>query len=249
MAEKTKRGTIPAITIDRDFIERLGIICEQEVEQRISDFKALEKRTDEKDRWRLNEPHYSVKYTLHEKNGDVSFETYKELIATNLLPRNVQGLSLSIYHYSKPYVEVYLRVVADPSTFGWMVIPASYQLSSANEGNLLKIDSELRALFSEYKTNYHPFLHYGNMLLIPFLLSLSAGVIAGVIFSRYLGELQLLSLGLGFSVYCMIMSYIKWAYPFYEFNLSNSAGIKRDFRLSIWGIILGVVAGAFFVFL
>lgn len=201
MNAKTKRGKIPSIKIDKEFLEKFGSVLESEVKERniLADKKneaeILVKqkeinsrtyyKTDEdklaaiqemKDNvLRYGSPHVSVQYSIDAKDEDLTFPSIQDFIDTKFFPEKINSFSARVSHYGNTeYVDVSVRM-----SQRWYGITAEYNLSSVDGGRLLKIEDELKKTFrdsvTEYKSVLYPIVNQPFLIirLVSFLFSLA----------------------------------------------------------------------------
>lgn len=196
----TKRGKIPSIKIDREFIEKLGSVLESEVKERnilankkneaeilvkekeinsrtfyITDDEKLAAIQKMKDSVLLyGSPYISVQYSIDAKDEDLTFPSVQDFIDTKFFPEKITSFSARVSHYGKTeYVDVSVRMSQH-----WYGITAEYNLSSIDGGRLLKIEDGLKKVFrdsvTEYKSVLYPIINQPYLIvrLLSFLFSL-----------------------------------------------------------------------------
>jgi hypothetical protein len=201
MNAKTKRGKIPSIKIDKEFLEKFGSVLESEVKERniLADRKNEAEilvrqkeiysrayyKTDEdklaaiqemKDSvLRYGSPHVSVQYSIDAKDEDLTFPSIQDLIDTKFFPEKINSFSARVSHYGNTeYVDISVRMSQQ-----WYGITAEYNLSSVDSGRLLKIEDELKKTFrdstTEYKSVLYPVINQQFLIirLVSFLFSLA----------------------------------------------------------------------------
>lgn len=255
----TKRKTVPSIMIDKDFIQKFGIILESEINVRklLAESEAREviiKREDEikrstyykeddksqviaemrKHEEYMHTPHVSVVYALStDDNETIEFNSADDILNSNLLPKNIRSLSARVCHYNDDFVDI--SVSLDNSRILFSVYSSGHvSLSSKNEAKLLLKVSELNKLFDEFKSGYHYFLYYKTSSPLILLSALSvAFVVFYVMYVHKLFTFEFRMFYFSFSIACfLIMEFIlKYSFPFYEFNLSNAGSLKKGLRI------------------
>ncbi len=201
MNAKTKRGKIPSIKIDKEFLEKFGSVLESEVKERkiLADKKneaeILVKRKEINSRTyyktvedklaaiqemkesvlRYGNPRVNVQYSIDAKDEDLTFPSIQDFIDTKFFPEKINSFSARVSHYGNTeYVDVSVRM-----SQRWYGITAEYNLSSVDSGRLLKIEDELKKTFrdsvTEYKSVLYPIVNQPFLIikLVSFLFSLA----------------------------------------------------------------------------
>ena len=249
MAFKTKRALIPSICIDEDFLHRLGNIVERDSRRKRQEYEQKIQKISADDQWKIREPHMTVSYKLETADGDISFASSEEILTTNLLPSGIKALAVYITHYGDTGATDISLNISRPSSLLGMALPARYTLSSSNEASLLVVDKELKELFSAFKTGYHSVLYSTNNYVFFMIASLAVAYLAARIMYKSTENLMpgvggiYLVLLLSWGIYSTSMDALKWAYPFYEFDFSPTESFRKNFRITIWIILLGVISG------
>jgi hypothetical protein len=269
----TKKKSIPSILIDKDFIFKLGNILESETRERIQSAnieadKEITKRklkieksrqysTEEKETEiremadyvrKISTPHLSVSYKLNtDDNQSVEFFSVEDMLSTNLLPRGIQNMSVYVHHYNKEFVDVSLNIDKPIGMF-FTLSPKEFELSSQDEGKLLKVEKDLENLFTQSRFGYHTFLYpQSNLSYMPvFIVSLLVSLAVSYTFYKLKAddpEFILSEMYIGFIyiiifVYYIVSKIIKYSFPFYEFNLTSEKNYSRTLK----GIISAIVS-------
>lgn len=282
LAKKSIKTAIPSLKIDRDFLRSLSSIVEREYQERVleaqknakTELEAARREifarkfsTDlardealdlaEQRAQRTSRVHANVTYRFETRRGHtVEFESGAEIFQTLLLPSDIDSLSVQVWHYDTQFVDIRINFQA-------IIGLGSAELSSQNEGTLLRTDSELKQLFTGSRPGYHRFLMWGSHPMAirgigPFLTALCAQyfVLAyaiehvpwvksnALVFSVTAGTLIL------WVLFLLSLMAARRLFPLYEFSLQPQETQIALLRKFAWGLsvtlLLGVVANLIF---
>lgn len=276
MAAKTKRGSIPSIKINKDFLKDLGDILEAEFRER-NDFaeeiikreieqasqeinsRTYYKNEEEREQAKLesseriralSRPHIRLNYSINTQNEELTFTSIKEIIDTKFFPENIESIACSVTHYGKEeYVDININV-SKP----WFGIAGDYKLSSSSENRLLKIENDLKGLFrlnpTEYKTVLYP--TEKSFYIIPRILAISLATAITYLSYKNFGEEITSNIGATSTllfwtflvIYWFSMIVIKWAFPYFKFEITNENQLVKFVRILIIFIVSTVVGSA-----
>ena len=265
----TKKGLIPSILVDRNFLKKLGEIIEAQAKQRVEEAKAeleikieankakfhgtskeTQQAIDEMEtsmRQYFRSP-WNVKYRLTTSDEqELSFESVSDILNTTILPQNIEGLDVRIYHSDPDYVDTTIHL-SKPNGILFTVILQKYEVSSRNVGELLRIERELRELFNQSRPNYHMFLYpkqiWGYIWIFIIAALAGLGITHLVLLNSGIhsfSDKYFLTGDLWLVYYFGMGSLLKWLFPFYEFELASSKHWKNSIRWTLGAVTLTLI--------
>ena len=250
MAVKTKRIRINSVVVDRDFLDKLGAIFEEQIEEikKNAETKVTENSPiveKEVNRWwgtlstgqkskkiqeklelvrQQNTQYYRIKYTLSTEEYDLDFNSIKELSAVKYFPEKIKSISFNFSTNSEGYVDINIPLNNEYFT------EVKVTLSSGDEEKLLKYENKIKDLFKNRRTDYNWMFKIGSKFFclnaISALLSVMILVLIYKIWlniSPSLDTKQIVGslFFLGVIVVMLLSALIKYLYPYYHFELSK----------------------------
>ncbi len=222
---------IPSININKGFLEDLGKI--------LSEFKLDSKKHS----------YCSSLVTINSPDESLELKSLSELLSTTYIPKNITNITIRINHFiylSKKDMDLLLDF---DNRYAWQ---KGLELSSEDEGNLLRVEKTLNNLFDKYKTRYNSLysflnLNIGFSLLIHVLLSLILIFLPPFLLIKFnlikvaLNDISIRLFAILFFVIFMILwlsmgNILDYMLPRYNLSLSH----KRSLRTIII-VILGYI--------
>ena len=182
------------------------------------------------------QPHINLNYSIDAKIEDLTFGSMQEVVDTKFFPKNIESIAFRVTHYrADQYVDISINM-----SQRWYGATGSYNLSSSSEEGLLKIESHLKALFDSNLTVYKALLYptASSVYLMPRILSFLVSVTV-----MYLGYVKFGEVALGgwlfifWLVYMYSMELIKFAFPYYKFEI----GYSNQYRSYLQKILIAII--------
>lgn len=261
MYNKARKLGISSVVINRDFLKKLGIIVEKQLDLRKKAYvdSSLEFNQEKLKKHHPGEillmptpPHYKLNYTLIAKKDKIidrdEYPSMQDLLSAFILPEKIIGLYVKIEHYDPQYVDISIKFDSFSLWCGDVI------LSSESENDLYLIENELKSLFKEFRTSYNwilfsslpeyslfyvlSFIAGGANFFLLFLKLLMPNIDRDILHGSIIASLIILSTLI---VYFGITALLKYLFPFYSFELSNRKKINTGIRALITTIILGII--------
>lgn len=265
MTLNTKTIKIPSIIINKDLLQKIGKVFEEEVNERMN---AFEKEKQEKINtgnlkdWEIEsldykKPSISIQFTIHSSEEELSFGSMKELLETSFFPEKIDSFTARVGHTDKKYVDIHLSI--SKATQIWFFGSGSYcRLSSENQERFLIKENQLKNLFRISSTSYskilYPFKNSDFIFIIPFVLSVILAILFTVTFVKFPYGNQSIRLSISLVVfafwYQVFIWYITKAYPYYQIKIEENNNsffqiIKFIINIAILAVFSGFVYDLF----
>ena len=254
MALIIKRIKIGSIKINKEFLEKLGYLLEEDVNVRDKEYKQnfdlLKKKYSLKSpaaykAWHTThkKPLYGVTYTIKTNDDELQVSSMDEFLSRKIFPNKIESMTFDINHYHESkYLDI--RINLDEGFFGNVC-----KISSDNESKMLLFEKNFKDLLKEYETNYNWFLKISDLSLFKFLVEPIFGVFISLLFIVNLDKLFIdLNENTIISIFVFSCIFIflltekirTFLYPRYSFELTNKNNSKV-IRYVIQVIIVSLV--------
>lgn len=223
MAVKTKSFKLKSVKVNREFLKELGSFLEEEVDNR--------KKSEER-------PHFSVSYTINSREEALNVSSMGELLSVRFLPRNINSFIFRISHYDDKYVSIFLRI--------GKISSSRCEISSSDESNLLKIENDIKRLFSSHQTSWS-FIYWADA---PLSVNIEAGLFAIITIISL--RRTIAKIGIGFDSFLKVyiltvvlflfftVFLIKF-YPYNDFSFDEKSSFRKIFHWIFSLVIAGLV--------
>lgn len=252
MSKKIKKFRIDSIAVNKAFLEKLGNILEREITERDIQFnKSIEgaNLTEYAIKIRkITTCKYHVNCNIVSNEEELEFSSMEELLSTSVFPQKIKSMSFRVSHFNTNFADISFTLDNDYDSI------AKLSLSSEDESKILKIEKDIKDLFSEYKTKYNwifkiPFsknfmIHLLTVLFTIFgtrlLLRLEQ-----YLFPNITKEVLDNSMG-GIAIFLLITFYqlLNYLYPYYSFEMSDRSNLRKSIRLGAYTFFLALIGSA-----
>ncbi len=179
-------------------------------------------------------------YRIHKNSEKITFSSLKELKKSQYFDTDTTKVEIDIKNNITSGIRISIVIELDWLSNGY------YEITSYDEGALKEVERKIITIFNKFKNSYqpifYPFKSYPNafintvVILVSFL---AAYFIQPVFFKEYNKTVLIFqSIFLWFYPFLVIKSYIKYAYPYYQFFSIEKKPFKNIVRKVVTFVIL-----------